>query len=57
MGKHKARDRRRKIEGVALVAVGAVLMVLPGPGIPIVAAGVARLRPRRQRTRPHGHRR
>jgi hypothetical protein len=32
------------IEGVALIAVGTVLLVLPGPGIPILAAGILRVR-------------
>lgn len=40
----RRKDGRRKIEGVALISVGAVLMVLPGPGIPLLIAGIARLR-------------
>jgi hypothetical protein len=36
--------RRRRIEGYALITVGAALIVLPGPGIPLIFAGAARLR-------------
>jgi putative transmembrane protein PGPGW len=32
------------IEGVPLVVAGAALLVLPGPGILLVVAGIARLR-------------
>ncbi|MCA1845536.1 MAG: PGPGW domain-containing protein [Actinobacteria bacterium] len=39
-----SRSTRRQIEGYTLVAVGAALIVLPGPGIPLIIAGAARVR-------------
>jgi hypothetical protein len=35
---------RRKIEGAVLIGVGVILIPLPGPGIVLVVAGIARLR-------------
>jgi hypothetical protein len=35
---------RRKIEGAVLIGVGVLLIPLPGPGIPLVVLGVARMR-------------
>ena len=35
----------RRVGGFSLLALGALLLVLPGPGIPLVLAGLALLAP------------
>ena len=50
LGRERSR-RRRQVEGLALIAAGTVLIVLPGPGIPLIAAGAVRLRSARQHRR------
>jgi len=35
-----SRPRVRKAGGVLLVVVGAVLLVTPGPGLPLIALGL-----------------
>jgi hypothetical protein len=36
-------QRKRQAGGIALVAVGVVMLVLPGPGLPLIAVGLRRL--------------
>jgi hypothetical protein len=36
-------DWRRRLGGVCLVLVGMVMLVLPGPGLPLLVLGLRRL--------------